>query len=190
MKKTMLLCLCSAAICFVIGCSGPETKGPGGTKTIKGEFPEVMVGVWETEAHWRIGSKFGIKFERDGSIKKIIHPVGGPINIDEGGVHKDGPEEGTYYMFVMGPVEASYDADTQMVDVKIVVEHYVIQLPTGRLEGHMIDYVSGPISKDGKTWEAERRNHGWLDGADPPPIDLIDANPDKLVFRKLDLELE
>ena len=70
-----------------------------------GAFPQVMVGVWQAEVS-RF-SKWGIKFEPDGSILKIVHSLAGPVKLSEGGVYAEGPE-GYYYVFAMGPCEANY----------------------------------------------------------------------------------
>jgi hypothetical protein len=151
-------------------------------------FPESMVGVWEVVINEIDDSKWGIKFEPDGSIKKIVHFLGGPINLAEGGIDMTGPDPNTYAVFVMGPCIAEYDKDTKILKIKIVLDYYEMQLPSGNLKGRIEDYFSGPVSKDGLTWNAEWRNFGWLEGATLPDINEINANPEKLVFTKVDLE--
>jgi hypothetical protein len=149
-------------------------------------FPESMVGIWEALVNEYDGSKWGIKFEPDGSIKKIIHSVAGPVNVAEGGVNAEGPED-SFYDFVMGPCEARYIPETGMIKVKIIIDYYIMKLPAGELEGRMEDYFEGPVSEDGKTWKANWRSFGWLKDATPPDINDIIANPEPLVFNKLDL---
>jgi hypothetical protein len=150
-------------------------------------FPEVMVGVWEVMVNEYSGSKWGIKFEPDGSISKIIHHVAGPVRLTEGGVHAEGAEEGTYYFFIMGPCEARYTPETRMLKVKIVVDYFEMKLPAGMLEGRIEDYFWGAVSEDGESWKVEWLNYGWVKGATPPPFDVIEAHPIPLVFTKLDL---
>lgn len=150
-------------------------------------FPESMVGVWEVVINEMTGSKWGIKFEPDGSIKKIIHFLGGPINLAGGGVDITGPDPNTYAVFVMGPCVAGYDKNTKILKVKIVLDYYEMQMPSGNLRGKMEDYFSGPISEDGLTWNVEWLNFGWLENAVIPDIEEAKANPEKLVFTKVDL---
>lgn len=148
-----------------------------------GAFPKSMVGVWEVEQ--REGT-WGIKFEPDGSIKKIIHFLAGPVKIAEGGVQGKGPDEGTYYIFAMGPCEARYIPKTRMIKVKIIVDYYIMKLPAGDLEGRIEDYFEGPVCEDGKTWSVNLWDFSWLKDAATPDINLVKANPEPLVFTKLD----
>jgi len=150
-------------------------------------FPESMVGVWEVVVNEYDGSKWGIKFEPDGSILKIIHSLAGPVKLSEGGINAEGPEEGTFYDFVMGPCEARYIPETGMIKVKIIVDYFIFKFPVGELEGRIEDYLEGPVSEDGKTWNVKWWNFGWLKDATPPDINLTKANPEPLVFTKLDL---
>jgi hypothetical protein len=149
-------------------------------------FPESMVGVWEVVVNEYDGSKWGIKFEPDGSILKIIHLPAGPVKLSEGGVSSEGPED-SYYNFVMGPCEARYIPETGMIKVKIIVDYFIFKFPVGELEGRIEDYFEGPVSEDGKTWNVKWWNFGWVKDAAPPDINLTKANPEPLVFTKLDL---
>jgi len=171
---------------FVLAFGGCEQQVQWGGKTGDGVFPETMVGVWEAEV--TRDSKWGIKFEPDGSILKIIHSLAGPVNVTEGGVYLEGPEPNTYAVFVMGPCEAKYYPEIDELGVKIILEHYEMKLPTGVLEGRIESYFSGPVSKDGQTWAVDLREYGWLEGAAAPDPKIIDQNPKKLVFTKIDLK--
>jgi len=163
----------------------PRISGPSKPdETAK--FPEIMVGVWEADVGRH--SKWGIKFEPDGSIRKIIHSFAGPIDVAEGGVMLEGPEEDTFLLLLLDDCRAKYEPETDTLKVNIFTEHYIMRLPIGELQGHIKDYFSGPVSKDGKTWKVKWRNHMWLDGSEPPPIDIIDANPVELLFTKLDMK--
>ena len=155
-----------------------------GDQTSWGAFPESMVGVWEAKVE-DSSRKWGIKFELDGSISKIIHPLAGPVDIAEGGVYLEGPEPDTYAVFVMGPCEARYIPKTHMLKVTIVVNQYEMKMPTNQIEGMIKDYLEGPIFENGKVWKTDWRNYTWVKGATPPPFDVIDANPEELIFEKV-----
>jgi hypothetical protein len=153
---------------------------------VSSAFPESMVGVWEIVMNEETGSKWGIKFEPDGSIKKIIHSLAGPVKIEEGGVAAEGPDEGTYYIFTVKPCESRYMPDTNTIKVKIVVDYFIMKLPGGELEGIIEDYFEGPVSEDGSTWNVKWWDFGWLKDAAMPDINLIKANPEPLIFVKID----
>jgi len=187
MKQLLVLFGCVVFLLGLAGCqnAGRTDSSVGVIIENDGAFPQVMVGVWQAEVS-RF-SKWGIKFEPDGSILKIVHSLAGPVKLSEGGVYAEGPE-GYYYVFAMGPCEANYIPGTGILKVKIIVDHYEIKLPIDLLEGKIEDYFEGPVSEDGKTWKVNWRNYGWLDGADPPDPVVIEANPIELVFTKIDIE--
>jgi hypothetical protein len=151
-----------------------------------GVFPKSMAGLWEAGVNETTGSKWGIKFEPDGSVKNITHFFAGRIDIAKGGSEGTGPDPGTYYTFAMGPCEARYIPKTRMIKVKIVVDYFIMKLPGNELEGRIEDYFEGPVSKDGKTWNVKWRDFGWIKGATIPNPDVIKANPETLVFKKID----
>lgn len=148
-----------------------------------GAFPESMVGVWEASVD---KYKWGIKFEPDGSILRLEHIFAGKVKMEEEGIYMEGPDEGTFAVFIMGPCEARYIPETRMIKVKIILDYYIMELPGGELEGRAEDYFEGPVSEDGKTWTVEWREYSWLKGATPPDPNLIEANPVELIFSKLD----
>jgi hypothetical protein len=166
-----------AVILLGLGGCGRQTQGGGEPQ--KAEFPEVMVGVWEANINYY--SKWGIKFEADGSIKNIIHYVAGPIDVTEGGVDRE--TEDTYDIFVMGPCEANYIPETHTIKVKIIVDYLAISSPGDELEERIEDYFEGSVSEDGKTWIVDWREYSWFEDATPP----AEASPaGRLIFSKLD----
>ncbi|HOK96007.1 MAG TPA: hypothetical protein PKW71_07760 [Anaerohalosphaeraceae bacterium] len=167
-----------AAFC---GCRNSQISS---SKTA-GPFPETMVGIWQAQVGYDDQNIYGIKFEPDGSISKIVHNVGGAINVSEGGCSGLGPDPDTYYMFVLGPAVAKYNPRKKEIAVEIHIDNYEMKLPQGILKGRIIDKFSGPASQDGKTWTAEWRCYSWLEGADEPDIKEIDKNPEQLIFKKI-----
>ncbi len=191
MKQLVVLMGCFIFLLGPGGCQDAGRQGRVSEKAIvdDGQFPEVMVGAWETEGgstKWGRSSRWGIKFEPDGSIDEIIHSMAGPVKLSEGGVYMEGREPNTYAVFEMGPCEAKYYPETDELEVKIVLEHYEVKLLGSTLEGRIESYISGPVSKDGKTWEANLTNLGWLKTFDLPPVDILKAQPIPLVFTKVD----
>lgn len=176
-------------ICFIVlalaGC-GQQNQGtsnlPPSTYR-ENEFPDFLVGVWKADYRYN----WAFKFERDGTILRLEHVVAGPVKTEEGGIYVEGPDEGTFAYFVVRPSRAVYNPANRQLTVKIVLDEFHMRLPLGDLEGRSEDYFEGPVSDDGKTWTAYWRSYGSLKGSDPPDANLIEANPEKLIFTKMDL---
>jgi hypothetical protein len=182
--KIRITAVCVLLIVVAAGCATQKCASVQ-KKAANARFPQSMVGLWQAntgDTHW------GIKFERDGLIKKIFHFVGGPIDIEEGGVYQEGPDPNTYMMFQMGPCKTDYDAKTKTLNASIIVDYYRMVLPGGALEGRIEDYFSGPISEDGKTWKVKWWDYGWLEGAQAPDPNIIKAHPEELIFQKSDIK--
>ena len=67
-------------------------------------LPDWLVGVWEAKV---AKTTWGFRIESDSTISKLIHHVAGKISVAEGGYYVEGPDEGTYAVFTMGPVDLS-----------------------------------------------------------------------------------
>jgi len=165
--------------CGFLGCNGPNSRG-----NLK-ELPDFLEGVWEARRPRK--PTWGIKLERDGSISKMIHPIAGQVKMSEGSSYEEGPVEGTFALAIMGPCQAQYDPTTRILRISLQVEYFHMKLPQGDLEGRTEDYFEGPVSEDGKTWQAKWRSYNYLKGAQDPDKEAIDANPEELTFQKLDL---
>lgn len=181
MKQLLVLAGCVIVLAGLVGCQKAKRVLEAGVDS-GGEFPEFLAGTWKADKHnWQIS------FEGDGSVSSIVHVVlAQPIDLEEGGLFAEGPDEGMYAMFVMGPCEAEYDKNTSELSVKIILEHYEIKLPKVQLEGKSHDYFQGPVSEDGKTWKAGWKSHVWIEGVTLPDANMIEANPVPLVFTKID----
>jgi hypothetical protein len=184
MKRLIVLAGFAVVLAGLVGCQDGDRVNEANVD-VEEQFPEFLAGVWEAEM---TDSKWAFQFEGDGSISKITHVLAGEVDLEEGAVYLEGREPGTYAVFAMGPCEAEYDANTRELSVKIILEHYAMKLPQGTLEGKSHDYFQGPVSEDGKTWNAGWKNYAWLEGAAPPDANEIEANPVPLVFTKLDIK--
>ncbi len=174
-QKVMIIAVVLSVV-FLTGCQKTQQK-----------FPESMVGVWQSKVGWRDTDIYAIQFEPDGKISKIIHNVAGPLDISKGGSSGEGSEPDTYYMFVLGPSQAEYDAQKKEITVEIRIDNFEMKVPQGTLRGKIVDKFNGPVTKDGRTWKVQWRCYGWLEDAEEPDIKEIDNNPQELIFKRLDL---
>lgn len=157
-----------------------------------GKFPEFLVGTWraqyaedsveartfEDPTHW------AFTFDPNGAITTVKHFfVTLPINVAEGGVHTP-LKAGSYAYYALGPCQVDYKSATRELSVKIVLDHFHIELPTGAMEGTMTDWLSGPVSPDGRTWNAAWHNDSRFVVADSAKSSEIPLT--QLTFKKID----
>jgi hypothetical protein len=70
-----------------------------------------------------------------------------------------------------------------VLKVKIVTDT-LLQLSIKEMKGGMNEYFEGPVSEDGKTWEAEWSHYIWVDEQGPPDPNEVEIKPVLLIFTK------
>ncbi len=163
------------------GCGESNRQTGSGTNL----YPPEVAGIWKTQDPQR---EWILKIEPDGSISKIFHPLAGPIRITEGGANFEGPDPGTFAVFVMGECKTEYRSFGRILKATVNLESFHFKLPQGELQGRSESYFDGPVSKDGKIWTAKLRDFTYLDGADKPDRKAIQDNPETIVFEKMSVE--
>ena len=181
MNRLFMLIVCEILILGLAGCHKPcEVNGVSVDSANK--FPEFLVGTWKADKH-----DWAVVFASDGSISSVVHTLWAlPISVEEGGVYLEGKEPGTFALFVIGECEASYNPTTRELSSRIILDAFEINMPNTNYKGKSEDHFVGPVSEDGKTWSVEWRGYGYLEDASPPDVNYIDANPELLVFSKID----
>ena len=143
-------------------------------------FPKVMVGMWETTG----SLSWVFEFQPDGSILKMWHFMAGRANLTtEGETHIETDKPPTRMEYFLAPCKAKYDPATQEVSIEVVMDYYKIQTRDKVLEGSGADIFRGPLSKDGKTWNAEWLNYLEIEGK---KLNRDAVKPRHLVFTKVD----
>ena len=181
MKKFVFSALSFLLSVIVLGCQKGAFHNNGRIAS-DNDFPQVLVGTWKADQHdWQI------TFDPNGQVSSIVHTLWAlPLSVKEGGYMVEGPDEGTFAMFVLGRCKADYDNSTRRLDVEINLDDFTMKLPQGELEGRCQDFFKGTVSKNGRTWKANWFGYSWLEGAQPPNREEIEANPVPLVFTKVD----
>ena len=183
MNKTCF-CLVFSALLFSYGCIGEQKANPQAVTGKAGaNFPKFLVGVWQAN-----DSNWGFKFEPDGKISKLTHVLGAPIKVEEGSYYEEGFQN-SRFLYVLGPCDTSYDPKTGILKVSIVMDYFLMDIPpAGTLEGSQKDLFEGPVSVKDLIWNVKWRSYTTVEGASPPDVNEIDANPENLIFRKIDLK--
>lgn len=167
MKKMVIIAVLTFAI---ITCTGCQQQQKDQTKDQKSqnnlddnEFPEYLVGTWipvdNNEVRWIF------TFEEDGTISKFRHFMGMDFIVEQGGFEEPWKNNGRA-IYDLGPCEAQYDYKTRQLEVVIVVERFQIIFPGDSMEGSFNDYITGDISEDGLTWNAQWAYRTEVLGAD------------------------
>jgi hypothetical protein len=142
LQQFLVMAACTILFAGLAGCQNVE------------HFPEVMTGLWEGGT---AKSKWAFEFQTDGTIFRMNHAMAGEVDLSEGGAHIEGGAGPVSTEFLLGPCQAEYDPDTREVTIEVIVDYYKIQSLGTALEGSQSDLFKGPVSEDGKTWNAE-----WL----------------------------
>lgn len=177
-EKVLLLTVCLTTFSGLWGCQKEQGKVLSDSvlsaRAEETEFPEFLVGTWRSNE-----SRWVLTLEPDGSISKMKHFGGMEFDVAEGGLvehWRDNAEA----IYALGPCEAEYESQTRELTVTIVIEHYIINFSDGSLEGSFYDYLTGPISEDGLTWNASWTSRGEIIGSGSSTV-----GPKKLTFTKV-----
>ena len=184
MNKVLVSLICLIVLALA-GCV-PQDHGTPNRPPLayqENEFPDFLVGVWRADHY-----DWAFQFDSNGIVSRLVHVIAGPVKAEEGGVYMEGPDEGTFAYFIIGPSQAEYNPANRQLSVKIVLDEFRMRLPQGDLEGKSEDYFDGPVSEDGKTWTVSLRSYNSLKGGSTPDANLIEANPEKLIFTKGEIE--
>lgn len=147
-RKTLALSLFVTVLSLTAGCESPVRE----SAAVGSQFPQFLVGSWKPRPE--DNNRWVFTFQEDGSISKFRHFVGMEFVVAEGGLIE--PWRGdAEAVFGLGPCTAEYNHESGVLTVTIVIENYMITFPNGTMEGSFRDCLTGPVSEDGLTWQAE-----------------------------------
>jgi hypothetical protein len=187
----MLKYIMSLAVISVFILSGCTAPAPTEQERVQPLPFSSVVGLWKAEVETNAEdeeSRWIFKIEEDGTINRMVHVLVGPVRLDEGGVTLEGPDEGTFADFVMGPCTVAYVPETRELTITVMLDLFVMQLPNGTIEGKSEDVLKGIVSEDSKTWDVNWYSYSMLEGGEAPDRESIEAEPIKLTFTKIDVE--
>jgi len=182
MMRTLTLLTWLTIAVAAAGCN-PNGATPNNSRNnnaaVQDKFPAFLVGSWRTDT---AGARWIFTFEADGRISKMRHFIGADFDVAEGGLIEPwrNNAEAAYFL---GPCNAVYKPESRELTVTIIIEHYTIEFPNGKMEGSFRDHLTGPVSQDGKTWRATWKNESEVTGSgtSTPP-------PEKLLFTKIETD--
>ena len=151
MNRTLWI-LCCVFFLSLIGCQETEKKPDKDVEvTIEGigPGPKFLAGIWTAD---RDGWKF--VFEEDGTIGGIIHTIG-RVALKPGQVKKVPLKRGGEGIYKSGKWTVNYDTDLRELFVGIELDHFKAEIVQNVVEGRSTDIFVGPVSEDGRVWEAE-----------------------------------
>jgi hypothetical protein len=152
MRRLVLVSGCVIALAAVAGCQ----KGDKNPQTVRvaveggGGFPSNLAGTWNDGKR---GWEFVI--EPDGTISSGVIENGSlRVFPNKQKVVTLSTEKGTG-VYELGPWTVQYSPAARELSVGAVVEHYKLDMGAFSLEGSSTDWFTGPVSDDGRTWEAQ-----------------------------------
>ena len=115
MNRSLILASCCVLLIVVAGCGGSQQRQL--ILVDDNGFPDCLVGVWKGDR-----GSWAFKFEPDGTILRMRHMHAGYVRMEEPGVFVEGPDEGTFASFTIGPAKAKYDPEQQILEVEVNID--------------------------------------------------------------------
>ena len=181
MKRMLFITTALFFMSALYGCQPENETLPSGIGSLEPKdsgnvFPEFLAGTWEADkARWIL------TFEPDGSISSFRHYVGMDINVSEGGLREEW-RNNIIASYVLKTCEAVYIPETRRLEVTVIIDPFNVSTVNDELIGTFVDYLKGPISKDGKKWKVSWLSYGTIVGAKQPDPNTI--KPKVLTFTK------
>ncbi len=148
MKQLVVLAGFAVLLSALAGCQNANR----GVEVIiegDGEFPEFLVGGWKAD---KDGWEF--VFEPDGAISSAVISLG-RVRMKPGQVTPVPTKLGGKGVFEPGKWMVHYAPADRELTVKISLKNFYMELGEAVLEGKSTDVFTGPISQDGKVWQAD-----------------------------------
>jgi len=147
MKQLLVFAGFVVLLSVLVGC---QTAHRGIEVIIEGdgEFPEFLAGVWKAD---KDGWEF--VFEPDGTISSAVISLG-RVRMKPGEVTTVPMKMGGKGVYEPGEWMVYYAPVGRELMVKISLKDFYVELGENVLEGKSTDIFNGPISQDGKLWQA------------------------------------
>ncbi len=95
-----------------------------------------------------------IEFTETGQVEEVIHPLG-KVVLRPGQTTVFPVKEGGTGFYKTGQCSVSFDEKTRELVVEIIIESFRVEKRGEIIEGSSLDDLSGVLSDDGTTWDAE-----------------------------------
>lgn len=151
--------------------------GPTGCDKPNSVLPPEVAGTWKAEK-----TPWEITLTPNGEVASAVIFMGG-VKIKPNQTTKKQMLDGQYSTWKAGPCEVSYNPENRKLFVNILIEHMVGKMGDFTLEGFTDDFFTGPVSEDGKTWNANWINR--FDYGERFPMDPNFINEPQ-IFKKVD----
>ena len=170
MRNVISILVCSfLTLVSLTGCNGPASSNV---------FPPSVAGTWQAD-----GEVWKIVLTPDGEVNSAVVLMA-TTEVRPNQTTKFEMKDGKLSHITAGECLAEYNPSTRQLFVSIELEDIHIAFPEDTLTGNSLDIFKGPVSRDGKTWNAERTN--VFDYGPRFPQDENDIVPEPLVFRKVE----
>jgi hypothetical protein len=172
MKNVISILVCSfLTIVSLTGCNGPASSNA---------FPPSVAGTWQAE-----DGLLKIVLSKDGKVESAVVSLAGGTDVRPNETTTFEMKDGKMGRVTAGDCLVEYNPPTRELFVSIEIKEIYIPLGDDALTGNSVDLFKGPVSWDGKTWNAK-----WtavFDYGPRFPQDENDVNNgiQTVVFRKV-----
>ena len=160
---------------LVGGCGESRVTRPGG----KVLLPAEVAGTWQAR-----GNAWKIVLTEDGHVASATIPLGN-VEVRPGKTTKVEMADSGISTYKAGRCDVAYDPQIRELRVEVIVDQVSIAFMSERIAGNTKDVFIGPVSEDGKVWEAD-----WLSFFNLGERFPMDPNAvgEGLVFDKVESE--
>jgi hypothetical protein len=114
-----------------------------------------IAGYWKAENSHR-----GFVISEKGELLQFSNDGGLRIDVREGGTRQEGKAENSMLYLVLGPTDVGYDEKNQILEISIVYDEFVFELPDGTVSGSMKEVFRGPVDLENGKWYATLTSSG------------------------------
>jgi len=177
MRQLIVLSAVVIILAGLAGCYGPQGKS---AKKPKFTLPPEVAGTWQAtggEEDWTITLK------PNGTVASAVIPMGF-VECKPNRTTKVPMLDNSTSTYKAGDFIVDYDPVTRELFVSIQMESIHIRFMDERIDGNSLDRFVGPVSADGKVWNAD-----WVTNFDYgprfPPGPNVPSYANPLVFQKV-----
>ncbi|HPB93194.1 MAG TPA: hypothetical protein PLR31_06560 [Anaerohalosphaeraceae bacterium] len=164
-----LKCLLVLLMIVAAGCQPTARQNPNITDY------SPIAGYWKAENSYR-----GFIISDKGELLQFSNDGGLRIDVREGGTRQEGRTKDSMLYLILGPVNVSYNSENSFLEISIVYDQFVIEVPGGTISGSMKEVFQGPVDLKNGKWYATLTLLGAA--ANLPE----DTSVQKYVFVKMD----
>mgnify|MGYP001278345409 CR=1 FL=1 len=145
MKRSVAITVCVSLMLAFAGCYGKQAKKP------KITLPPEVAGTWQSTGGYL---DWTITLKPDGTVDSAVIPMG-EIKVKPNRTTKVLMRDKSISTYKAGDCTVDYDPVSRELFVSVRMDSIHIKFADERIDGNSLDRFVGPVSADGKVWNAD-----------------------------------